>query len=103
MNDKVLYSGSMILSALALLMLVTNICLINSNRNMQMEIGQRQAAINNSGPQSQLNQALVQALAQAAVNDDDKAIRELLSSQGISIKKNAAAGDKAAAPAEKKK
>jgi hypothetical protein len=91
----------MILSALALLMLVTNVCLINSNRNMQTDLGQRQAVINNSGAQSQLNQALVQALAQSAVSDDDKSLRDLLQSQGISIKKNASANGTAAGNTEK--
>ena len=89
MNDKALYNGSMIFSLLALLLLVTNVCLINSNRNLQGELAQRQSAISSSGPQSQLNQALVQALAQASVNDEDKDIRDLLASQGISVKPKA--------------
>src|SRR5262245_22818839 len=101
MSDKVLYNGAMIFSLLALLLVVTNVCLIKSNRNLEVELSQRQAAINNSGAQGQLNSALVQALAQASVNNDDKEARDLLSSQGISVKSKAAAA--AAAPAEKKK
>jgi hypothetical protein len=93
MSDKALYWGSVTFGALALLLLVANVCLINGNHNMQIELNQRQAAINNSGNMSQLNQALVQALAQAAVDNDDKDIRDLLAAQGISIKPKA---DKAA-------
>jgi len=89
MNDKVWYWGSVAFGALALLLLVINVCLINGNRGMQNELGQRQAAISNSVNLSQLNQALVQALAQAAVTEDDEEIRNLLSSQGITVKAKA--------------
>ncbi len=97
MSDKVLYWGSVVLGALALLLLVTNVCMINGNRAMQDELGQRQAAISNSSSLSQLNQGLVQALAQAAVDAHDQEIRELLTAQGITIK-----NQKAAAAADEK-
>jgi hypothetical protein len=104
MSDKVLYWVSMTLGGLGLLILVANVCLINSNRSMQIDLGQRQAAINNAANLNQLNQALIQALAQSAVNDEDKDIKDLLTSQGITLKPKSAAT--AAAPAdttEKKK
>ena len=99
MSDKFLYNSSMVFGTLALLLLLVNICLVNSNRNFQMELVQRQNAITNSGPQSQLNNALVQALAQASVNDDNKDIRDLLSAQGITAKAKPAAASAASAPA----
>ncbi|MGE3623957.1 MAG: hypothetical protein AB7H77_08835 [Bdellovibrionales bacterium] len=102
MNDRVLYLGSMGLGAVALLLLVINVCLINGNRNLQGELAQRQNAINNSGNLNQLNQALVQALAQASINDNDKAARELLASQGITVKPKGANGE-ASEGNEKKK
>ena len=86
MSDKVLYWVSVALGALALLLLVVNVCLINGNRNLQNELSQRQAIIGNSANLSQLNQALVQALAQAAVDDDDQDVRDLLAAQGITVK-----------------
>ena len=105
MNDKLLYSGSMFLGTLALLLLVVNVCLVNSNRNLQLELGQRQSLISASTAQSQINNALVQALAQASVNSDDKDMRDLLASQGISIKAKqpTSAAAAPAAPADKKK
>jgi hypothetical protein len=89
MNDKVLYWGSVVLSALALVLLVANVCIINGNRSMQVEIGQHQGMISNSVNMSQLNQALVQALAQASIDDDDKDIHDLLAGQGITVKPKA--------------
>jgi len=98
MSDKVLYWGSMIFGGLALLCLVANVCLINSNRNLQADLAQRQAAINNAANLNQLNQALVQALAQASVNSQDKEITDLLGSQGITVKPKSGATGAAAAP-----
>ncbi|HEU0117145.1 MAG TPA: hypothetical protein VFR09_00805 [Alphaproteobacteria bacterium] len=86
MDDKAAYWVSVVLSALALLLLVTNVSLFNSNTRMQVQISQRQAAINNGIGLSQLNQGLVQALADASVKDDDKSIRDLLAAQGITVK-----------------
>jgi hypothetical protein len=99
MSDKVLYWGSMVFGGLALLMLIANVCLINGNRSLQMDLANRQAAINNAGSLNQLNQALVQALAQASVNNQDKEVSDLLTSQGISVKPKSAA---AQAPDAKK-
>jgi hypothetical protein len=99
MSDKVWYWVSMVFGGLALLFLVANVCLINSNRNLQTDLAQRQNAINNAPNLNQLNQALVQALAQASVNNQDKEIGDLLNSQGITIKPKGAT----AADADKKK
>lgn len=87
MTEKVLYWGSLVFSALALLLLVVNAALINGNRGLQMEVNNRQASINSASNLTALNQNLAQALAEIAVKNNDKAIRELLSSQGISITK----------------
>jgi hypothetical protein len=103
MSDKVLYWVSISLAGLGLLILVANVCLINSNRGMQNDLGQRQAAINNAGNLNQLNQALIQALAQAAVNDEDRDAKDLLSSQGITLKPKAAAASASSENADKKK
>lgn len=86
MDDKASYWASVGLSALALLLLVTNVALVNSNRNLQTELGQRQNVINSGINLSQLNQGLVQALADASVKNDDKEIRDMLAAQGITIK-----------------
>ncbi len=91
MDDKAAYWASVGLSALALLLLITNVALVNSNRNLQTEASQRQNTINNAVNLSQLNSSLVQALADASIKDNDKDIRDLLASQGITIKPKAEA------------
>jgi len=91
MDDKAAYWASVGLSAVALLVLVTNVALVSSNRNLQFDVNQRQVALNNGNNLSQLNSSLVQALAETSIKNDDKDIRDLLSSQGITIKAKAGA------------
>ncbi len=102
MDDKAAYWASVGLSALALLLLVTNVALVSGNRNLQIEINQRQAAINNGVNLSQLNNGLVQALADIAVKNDDKDVRDLLTTQGISLKPKAEQKTDAAKETKKK-
>ena len=97
MDDKIAYWASVIFSALALLLLVLNVGLVNGNRNLQAEVNQRQLAINNGVKFGQLNQSLVQALADASIKENDKDIRDLLSAQGITIKPKTDAADASAA------
>jgi DNA-binding protein H-NS len=85
MNEKVLYTTSMILGALALVFLVANVLLIDGNRDLQQQVLDRQTKLNAGAPVAQLNQNLAQALAQSAVKNDDQQIRELLKTQGITI------------------
>jgi hypothetical protein len=85
MNEKVLYTTSMVLGALALIFLIANVLLIDSNRDMQQQVLDRQAKLNNGATIGQLNQNLAQALAQTAVKNDDDQIRALLKTQGITI------------------
>lgn len=86
MSDKVVYWSSVVFGALALLLLIANISLVSGNRTLQVEIAARQNAISGAVSMSQLDQSLAQALAQAAVKDDDQEIRDLLAAQGITIK-----------------
>ena len=91
MDDKILYWMALAFSAIALVMLVTNVALIGGNRNLQAEVGQRQAMITNAVSLSQVNQGLVQALADTALKTGDKSIKELLAAQGITYKARDAA------------
>lgn len=86
MNEKTAYWASVVLSTLALVLMIASVFLINGNRDLQAEVAQRQAIINSGINLSQLNQSLVQALADASIKDDDKQIRDLLAAQGITIK-----------------
>lgn len=103
MPDKVTYWLSIFFSGLALLLLITNTSLISGNRSLQEEVNHRQVSINTAVNLSPLNQNLVQALAGVAQSKEDTQVRDLLSSQGIKIRKNAdKAGDDDAAAAKKK-
>lgn len=85
MDEKTTYWASVILGALALMLLVVNICMINGNHRLQDEINQRQGAINSGVTLSQINKGLVQALADIAVKSNDSDARGLLAKQGITI------------------
>jgi len=101
MGEKLAYKIATFFSAIALILLITNIVLALGNRSLQAEVSARQATLNSGQGYSQLNQSLVQALAEASVKSGDSQIRGLLASQGITVKVNApdAATDK---PQEKK-
>ncbi|NTU76789.1 MAG: hypothetical protein HGA90_03100 [Alphaproteobacteria bacterium] len=97
MTDKILYWASVLFSLIALLLLVTNAALISGNRGLQDELNRRQASIATASNLMPLNQNLAQGLAEAAIKNNDAAIRDLLSAQGITINKSEkGAKDKAA-------
>jgi hypothetical protein len=91
MVSRAVFWGATVLSGVAFLLSLVNVTLINNNRRLNMEIGQRQQQINASMTFNQINQSLVQALAAAAVNDKDKKITDLLTSQGITVSAKPAA------------
>lgn len=99
MSESFSYRTSCTLSVLALILAITNIALISSNKNIQTEIGQRQETINNGLRMSQANQALAQILAEISVAKNDQAIHDLLTAQKITVNSKAT---KAADKSEKK-
>jgi hypothetical protein len=82
------------LSGLTLLLVVAYIVLVQDNRSVQAEVNQRQQFINQSIQLGRVNEALIRALATAALSNKDDRLRELLTQNGITIN---AAGE--AAPA----
>jgi hypothetical protein len=72
-------------SGLTLLLVITYIILVQDNRTVQAQVNQRQQFINQSVQLSRINEALIHALASAAVNNKDDKLRELLSQNGITI------------------
>ncbi|MDR3423699.1 MAG: hypothetical protein P4M13_01285 [Alphaproteobacteria bacterium] len=102
MSEKVPYWASVLFSAVALVLLVVNISISNANRAQQTEVAARQNAISGGQALGQLNQSLVQAMAEAAVKNNDLQLRDLLSSQGIKLKSEPVA-EKSAEKSEKKK
>jgi len=91
MNTKSLYLLSLTLTFLAFILLIADIAMINTNRHAQDELAQRQAEISKGTTLVNLNQNLIQALAEAAVTNNNSEIKGLLAAQGITLKPNAAA------------
>lgn len=91
MGEKIIYWLSVMCSIGALALLILNAALISSDRHLQQTIAMRQATINQGITLNQANQGLTQALADAAVKNNDTAIRDLLASQGITINTTAPA------------
>src|SRR5580704_3783407 len=93
MDEKITYWAAVVFGAVSLVLLVLNVSFINSNRTLQEETNQRQAAINRGPTLGQVDQGIVQALANAAVKNNDTQARDLLAAQGITIKPNTAVGE----------
>jgi hypothetical protein len=94
------------LSGITLILVVVYLIMIEQNRSVQAEVNQRQQFINQSIQFGRVNEALVRALATAAVNDKDDKLRDLLAQNGITINPKTGApvptaetGAKTAAPA----
>ncbi len=73
------------LSGLTLVLVVAYIVLVQENRSVQAEVNQRQQFINQSIQLGRVNEALIRALATAAVSNKDDRLRELLTQNGITI------------------
>jgi hypothetical protein len=102
MDEKLAYWGSVLLSALALVLIVSNISLSNANRVAQQDVSQRQATLTEGQQISQFNQNLVQVLAEAAYKNNNLQLRDLLATQGITLKSEPNAAATTAAPAAAK-
>ena len=88
------------LSGISLILVVVYLILIEQNRGVQAEVNQRQQFINQSIQFGRVNEALIRALASAAVGDKDGKLRDLLAQNGIAI--NPQTGAPVAAPASEK-
>jgi hypothetical protein len=73
------------LSGLTLALVIAYIVLVQDNRTVQTQVNQRQQFINQSIQLSRVNEALIRALATAAVNNKDDKLRDLLTQNGITI------------------
>lgn len=88
------------LAGLALILSVINILLQSSNSALQTEVNQGQRFINQSIQISQLNNQLINSLAQYAAQANDAAITELLNANGVTFSLNADPAPAADAPAD---
>jgi hypothetical protein len=85
------------LSGLVLAFVILYILLVQNNRSVQAEVNRRQQFINQSTQLARVSDALIRALAAAAVNGKDDKLRELLAQNGVTI--NAAGEPERAPPA----
>lgn len=88
-----------VMGALALLLVAADVALSEGNQGRQASVTQRQAFLNETQGLARLNQALVTALAQASVRDNDTDIRALLTSAGITATANPPPAPESPAPA----
>lgn len=95
-----LYSVTLGLSGMSLVLVVVYMILVQDNRSVQAEVNRRQQFINQSVQFARINEALIRALAAAAVSNQDDKLRELLSQSGITINAAGEAVPSARAPAE---
>jgi hypothetical protein len=80
-----LYRVAAGLSGFGLILVVAYIILVQDNRSVQFEVNRRQQFINQSLQLGRINEALIRALAAAAVNGKDDKLRDLLAQNGITI------------------
>ena len=96
-----LYWVAVGLSAAAMALVVIYIILVQDNRAVQADVNRRQQFINQSIQFGRINEALVRALAAAAVSNKDDKLRELLADSGITINASGEPVLSATSPAEK--
>jgi hypothetical protein len=97
-TDSWLYRLLVALSGITVALVVAYIVLNQDNRSVQAEVNQRQQFINQSIQLGRLNDALIRALAAAAVEHNDDKLRELLAQNGITINPTTGAPERQAAP-----
>jgi hypothetical protein len=73
------------LAAVALLLVVANAVLFTVNRRDQAELSQRQQFIQQTVPLEALYRDIVRSLADLAVKANDRAVLNMLGSQGIGV------------------
>jgi hypothetical protein len=96
-----LYWMTVGLSAAAGALVVAYIVLVQDNRTAQAEVNRRQQFINQSIQLGRVNEALIRALAAAAVSNNDDKLRDLLAENGITINASGEPVASSSGPAEK--
>ena len=89
------------LAAAAGALVVAYIILVQDNRTVQAEVNRRQQFINQSIQLGRVNEALIRALAAAAVSNNDDKLRDLLAENGITINASGEPVLSSSGPAEK--
>src|SRR5439155_20483255 len=100
-TDSWLYRVLVALAGITLVLVVAYIVLIQDNRSVQAETNRRQQFINQSIQLGRINEALIRALAAAAVSNKDDKLRDLLADNGITINAAGEPVPSVSGPAEK--
>ena len=95
-----LYWMTVGLAAAAGALVVAYIILVQDNRTVQADVNRRQQFINQSLQLGRINEALIRALAAAAVSNKDDKLRDLLADNGITINAAGEPVPSAGGPAE---
>ena len=74
-----------VVGALTLLLVIVNAALFLYNRSSQIEVNNRQQYVQQSIQLEGLYREIVKALADLSVKNNDKQIRDMLTSQGITV------------------
>ena len=96
-----LYWMTVGLSAAAGALVIAYIILVQENRTVQADVNRRQQFINQSIQLGRVNEALIRALAAAAVSNNDDKLRDLLAENGITINASGEPVLSSSGPAEK--
>jgi hypothetical protein len=89
--EKIAYIAACLLGLFSLLLLATDIYMAIGSRNLHEQINRNQSNLTAGQTFSQVNQNLVQALAEASVKNNDTQMKQLLASQGITVNANPSA------------
>jgi hypothetical protein len=81
-----------VLSALALVLALTDIVMFNTNQKSQNEFSGRTQYIQQSLQLEPIYQGIIRSLAELSAKSNDEQIKNLLASQGINFTVNAAQG-----------
>jgi hypothetical protein len=96
-----LYWVTVVISTLTLVLVAAYIVLVQDNRAVQTDVNRRQQFINQSIQFGRINEALVRAVAAAAVSNKDDKLRDLLVENGITINASGEPVPMTSGPAEK--
>ena len=98
--NKLQFWAATALSALCLVLALTNVTMASMNRGLQGDIGVRQQYVQQSVQLEGLYREIVRTLAELGARNNDQDVRALLQQHGISYTVNAPAAAAAAKPAK---
>ena len=89
-----LYAVLVAISGVSVLLVIAYAVLVQDNRAIQAEVNRQQQFLNQSIELRRIDEALVRAIAAAAINKKDEKLRQLLVQNGITVNSPADEGAK---------